>query len=114
MLNKYDFEILNFIASNEKINTKDIFNKFPDNKFGTQERLNLLKSNSFISKIEDYYGNFSTFSITSKGIKFIKDFQLSKKEKKLDTFIKTINNIFLPVFLTIITNYLLDKFNLLK
>ncbi len=117
-LTDVDFQILNFLNSKKERSIKDILNKFPDKKFSTNYRLELLitgrrNSSGFYIENTSYivknyrnerneHGliksiNLDTFSITEKGRVALQTYFLSKTKDRKNFIIQV-----LPILISII------------
>lgn len=111
-LNKYDYELLEFLQIQGESSLETILKKFPDNKYGTKYRLRLLScvnnsihnnENNYFSdlkniknenyiiehfheNVENYYLHFqdskNIFSLSSKGRKVLIDYKLYAEEQR--------------------------------
>ena len=111
-LNKYDYELLEFLQIQGKSSLETILKKFPDDKYGTKYRLRMLSDtnkdiysdeNNYFSDLknikyenyvvehfhentESYYFHLQNskniFSLSSKGRKVLIDYKLYAKELK--------------------------------
>lgn len=125
-LSKYDYDVLEYLSNFEYVTLENLLNKFPDNKYGTLYRLQLLskpetfKDQTKISKLDSFLNealiiengtyeqhffiSSNTFSLSSKGRKILLDYKLSKKKsilKYLDDLIFKI----LPLLISLLAIY---------
>ena len=115
-MNDIDFLILKYISKFDSVHIDDILNKFPDNKFSTRYRLELLsemekhssghfylENTSYIKlnyiNCEDGFGgtvskSTNTYSITQKGKVALQEYKLSQnkisKDKRKDFILKVL------------------------
>lgn len=112
-LNKYDYELLEFLHNNKYCSLNKILEKFPDNEYGTRYRLYLLTHTKkdelspteimreeLSNRINDFtYMNFieitckknkNYFSLTSRGAKQLLEHNLYIKNEKKENFKKNI------------------------
>ena len=128
-MNDIDFLILEYISEFDSIHIDDILNKFPDNKFSTKYRLELLsemekhssghfylENTSYIElnclNYEDGFGgtvskSTNTYSITQKGKVALQEYKSSIKNQRIKTFKYSF---LYPISSAIITAYITTKF----
>ena len=128
-MNDIDFLILEYISKFDSIHTNEILNKFPDNKFSTKYRLELLsemkkhssgyfylENTSYIKlnyiNCEDGFGgtvskSTNTYSITRKGKVALQEYKSSIKNQRIKTFKYSF---LYPISSAIITAYITTKF----
>lgn len=124
-LNKYDYELLDFLQNNKNCSLNKILEKFPNDKYGTKYRLFLLsftaidkKYTEYISLIKEMFPEFlhphkvisyiscknGTYNLTSRGYKVLIDYKAEKRKnflKHLDSFIFKI----LPLIISFLSVY---------
>lgn len=120
MLNKLDIKILAYISKFDKISITELLNEFPENKYQTKIRLNLLINNEFtkiiLEEIMQEYpnGNGGTFkhpclketdnySITDNGLKFVKDHKIKRIERIIDDIRIALQHIVTTIAISFIT-----------
>lgn len=128
-MNDIDFLILEYISKFDSIHTNEILNIFPDNKFSTKYRLELLsemkkhssgyfylENTSYIKlnyiNCEDGFGgtvskSTNTYSITQKGKVALQEYKSSIKNQRIKTFKYSF---LYPISSAIITAYITTKF----
>lgn len=105
MFHKYDFEILSFIQKSnswDSLEIKEILQSFPNSQYGTKERLKEMLLNDFLTEETDFHGNCCKYSITSKGIVFLQNHLLEKKQKYRTFLFKLLKVLF--SFFAVITS----------
>lgn len=103
-----DFKILNFIRINDPVHEDEILKKFPDEKYATKYRLNVLstrkigdlgfiKSNYIKTDTDSFYSlgtPTGTISITEKGLRLLCDYKCNQSEEEK----KSLNLLFYILF----------------
>ena len=127
-----DFSILEYIYKHGNIHLNDILNKFPDEKFSTKYRLEILserkkhssgyfylENSSYIemqysckkTDLGDVYDSTDIYFITEKGKVALQEHKISIKNKKIYTFKHSfLYPILSAVITAIITAYITTKF----
>ena len=118
-----DYKILEFVNKfSEPIHVDEILSKFPDNKFATNYRLELLRemerhssghfcleNTSYIElnySPNEYKECLNTYNITEKGKVALQEYKILIKSEKLKTFK---HSFLYPISSAIITAYITTK-----
>ena len=128
-----DFSILEYINNFDFVHIDDILNKFPDDKFSTKYRLEVLSKAekhpsehfylentsyielNYIYHTDKYGGTFSesdnTYSITEKGKLALQEYKYSIKNNKIYTFKHSfLYPIISAIITAMVTTYITSKF----
>lgn len=126
-----DFKILNFIRINDPVHEDEILKKFPDEKYATKYRLNVLstrkigdlgfiKSNYIKTDTDSFYSlgtPTGTISITEKGLRLLCDYKCNQSEEEKKIFKSSflypfLVSIFTALITSCVANYCIKIFNL--
>ena len=114
-ISNIDLKFLNFIRKREIVHINEILKKFPNKKYSTYHRIDILKKNTLI--LEKFNDTDTTlgiernytecFSISKKGLKTLSDYNYNIKLEKFKTF-KT--SFLYPISSAIITSIITAYF----
>lgn len=123
MLETYDLLIMEFVFKNKLVTFEELAKVFPEEKYCTTYRIELLCKKSYTATIikmpipnSSYmdYTDDEKLALTHSGTKIIQDYICDKKEAKIyDTklfILETMRSVFCPIVAAFITSLITLKF----